>query len=254
MTRLFFSKYQGAGNDFVLLDARAGLSVDLDRALVARLCDRRFGIGGDGLMTLETDPQGSDFYMRYFNCDGLESTMCGNGGRCIARFADDLGIAGAVKNFRAVDSPHRALLNLDGTITLAMIDVERVERVGNDFLLNTGSPHYVTFEKPYDPAVAQTIRRQYDCNVNFVELVSDDRLAVRTFERGVEGETYACGTGVVASTIAFHHMRGFTHGGHYSISVPGGELGVAFSYNDGMYGDVLLTGSAQRVFVGQLEI
>lgn len=252
--KLNFAKYQGAGNDFVLIDAREPLPVELTRALVARLCDRRLGIGADGLMTLEGDPQGSDFVMRYFNCDGGESTMCGNGGRAIARFAADLGVGGAmVKNFRATDGMHQARLNEDGTITLQMINIERVERVGDDFFVQSGSPHYIIIGDPYDEQRARDLRHKYNANVNFVEVVGRGKLKIRTFERGVEAETHACGTGATAAAVAVDFASDDPLE-RYDLQAVGGLLRVEFSRQGQNFQNVRLTGGAERVFEGVLQI
>lgn len=251
--KLNFAKYQGAGNDFVLIDAREPLPVELTRARVAMLCDRRFGIGGDGLMTLENDPQGSDFLMRYFNCDGGQSTMCGNGGRAIARFADDLGVGGATKHFRATDGLHDACLNQDGTITLQMIDIDIVERVGSDFFLQSGSPHYIIVGQVYDEKRAEALRHKYNSNVNFVKVISHGKLEIRTFERGVEAETYACGTGATAAAVAVDFMSDNPLGA-YDLQAVGGLLRVEFERHGDRYENVRLTGGAERVFAGVLEI
>lgn len=250
---LNFSKYQGAGNDFIVLDARDGLPCTLTGELVAVLCNRRFGIGADGLMTIENG--GGDFAMRYFNCDGSEGMMCGNGGRCIVRMADDLGIAAGrnVKRFSAVDGPHTATINENGTISLQMIDIERVERVGNDFFVQTGSPHYVIVGQPYDLTVAREKRLQYNANVNFVEIVGGGALKVRTFERGVEGETWACGTGVTAAAAVVNFSSQSTCQ-CFDIEAIGGHLSVQIEGRDGRYKNVVLTGEAIKVFDGVIKI
>ena len=250
--KLHFSKYQGAGNDFVLVDGRGLLPFEPTRERVARLCDRRFGVGADGLMILEADPAGSDFTMRYFNSDGGESTMCGNGGRCIARFADDLGIGGTTKRFVAVDGPHEATLNPDGTITIGMIDIAGVERRGSDYFVQSGSPHYIVVGRPYDLAEAQRLRAAHNANVNYVQIEGAGRLSIRTFERGVEAETWACGTGAVASAAAVAALYG---GERYTLAALGGELCVAFERTpSGGFCAVRLTGPAAKVFDGVLEL
>lgn len=205
-----FSKYHGAGNDFVMIDGRTE-PFDATPERVAALCRRRTGIGADGLMILESDPA-EEFRMRYFNADGGEATMCGNGGRCIALFAHHLGIGGMRKRFIGVDGPHTAeLLRVEGPegeIRLGMIDVRRVEVHPEYLFLDTGSPHYVEFvESVRGVDVAgrgAAIRHSAafaasgGTNVNFVEIVSDGHIRIRTFERGVEAETLACGTGATA--------------------------------------------------------
>lgn len=253
--KLEFAKYQGAGNDFVLIDGRVACAdVVWTRERVSGLCDRRFGVGADGLMVLENDPSGSDFMMRYFNADGGESTMCGNGGRCIARFADDLAIGGCEKRFVAVDGPHTAVLNADGTITLGMIDMAGVEQRGADFFVQSGSPHYILIGKSYDQVQAKALRAVHNANVNYVQIEAPGVLSIRTFERGVEAETWACGTGAVASAAAVDAQSADKQD-FYTLRALGGELGVAFERTaSGGYGNVRLTGPAVRVFAGELEI
>lgn len=265
MKRVSFSKYQGAGNDFVLIDARAG-GPELTRDEIRLLCDRRFGIGADGLMALERDPQGSDFYMRYYNSDGGESTMCGNGGRCIARFADHLGIGGSVKRFNSSDGLHEAELLPNGLIRLRMIDVAEVAPLadGSSWFVFTGSPHYVEFT---DDVMSVHVagrgaeirhRAEFEArggtNVNFVQVLGPGRIKVRTFERGVEAETLACGTGVTAAALTVHCVRQ-PECSDFTVEAMGGTLGVKFALNTGGgFTDVFLTGSAERVFTGETEL
>lgn len=265
MKRINFAKYQGAGNDFVLLDARAFVP-ELTRETVRRLCDRRFGIGADGLMALESDPGGTDFYMRYYNSDGGESTMCGNGGRCIARFADHLGIGGRIKRFNSSDGQHEAELLGDGRIRLRMIDVAAVEPLADSrsWFVFTGSPHYVEFVE--NAAATDVARRGAEIrrsaafaqiggtNVDFVQILGPGRLRVRTFERGVEAETLACGTGVTAAAVTTHRTvqpecRAFT------VEAMGGTLDVQFVPTPaGGFTEVFLTGPAEQVFTGEIEL
>lgn len=265
MKKVSFSKYQGAGNDFVLVDARAG-NPGLTKEQVRRLCDRRFGIGADGLMTLERDPAGTDFYMRYYNSDGGESTMCGNGGRCIARFADHLGIGGTVKRFNSSDGFHKAELLPDGLIRLRMIDVAEVRALadGRSWFVFTGSPHYVEFADDVMGVDAARrgaeIRRrpEYEAmggtNVNFVQVLGPGHIKVRTFERGVEAETLACGTGVTAAALTVHHVLQ-PECSDFTVEAMGGTLGVKFATTDnGGFADIFLTGPAERVFTGETEL
>ena len=265
MKRIDFSKYQGAGNDFVLIDARAA-DPELTRDEVRRLCDRRFGIGADGLMTLENDPAGADFYMRYYNSDGGESTMCGNGGRCIALFARHLGIGGRTERFRSSDGIHEAERLGDGQWKLKMIDVAQVRPLGDgrSWFVFTGSPHYVEFTDDVaqvDVAVrGAEIRRRAEfaaaggTNVNFVQVLEPGRIRVRTFERGVEAETLACGTGVTAAALATHRTRQ-PECRDFTVEAMGGILGVKFATRpDGSFSDIFLTGPAERVFTGRIEL
>lgn len=266
MGKLSFAKYQGAGNDFILIDARQD-APHLTRERVARLCDRRFGIGADGLMTLERDPARSDFYMRYYNSDGGESTMCGNGGRCIALFAEHLGVGGAVKRFNSSDGFHEAELLPGGAVRLRMIDVAEVRTLekGTAWFVFTGSPHYV---ERVDDVMAVDVaargaevrhRAEYEAiggvNANFVEVRGPGLLRVRTFERGVEAETLACGTGVTAAALAVHAALQ-PECADFTVEAMGGRLGVKFAAkpDNGGWGEVFLTGPAARVFTGETEL
>ncbi len=254
-----FSKYQGAGNDFIIIDNRAG-KVALNKAQIAGLCDRHFGIGADGLMLLQNET-GYDFRMVYYNADGGESTMCGNGGRCMAAFAKELGLAGKKVNFVAIDGPHSAEIEPDGTIHLHMKDVADIRVFETYTLLNTGSPHYVhtvnnvQYVDVYHEGKAIRNRPEFmpdGINVNFVEH-TEDGLWVRTFERGVEDETLSCGTGVTAAAIA--GTGGAT--GTYAIGVntPGGILKVSFTKDTPASAKyVVLSGPAKFVFAGHIEL
>ncbi|MBC8152773.1 MAG: diaminopimelate epimerase [Bacteroidetes bacterium] len=265
-----FVKYQGTGNDFVLIDDRSETFPADDQAFVAHLCHRRFGIGADGLILLRTDPD-YDFRMIYFNADGAEGSMCGNGGRCIVRFAHDLGLFEGETRFRAVDGEHRAEVRGDD-IFLRMGDVSHVETHPNalwgdetpsvSYFLQTGSPHVVTFTDALDSldvvGEGRAIRyaKPYQpggTNVNFTEVLGDNRLFVRTYERGVEDETYSCGTGVTAAALATRRQFGMA--GPVFIQTRGGELRIAFDeLPDGSFTNVYLIGPAKRVFSGQLIV
>jgi len=260
--KIHFYKYQGAGNDFILTDNRANLIDHRNPELIARLCDRRFGIGGDGLMLLQ-NKAGYDFEMIYYNADGQPSSMCGNGGRCIVAFAKHLGIIDSETNFLAVDGPHYAKISAEGDwVSLQMIDVDAITRDNDAYVLNTGSPHYVTLVdglKEKDVyADGHSIRnndtyRAKGINVNFVEPMSEGYF-VRTFERGVEDETYACGTGVTAVALAMAKHNAQT--GHITtpIKVLGGNLNIKFDYNGHKYTDIFLEGPAVKVFEGDINL
>ncbi|WP_430809993.1 MULTISPECIES: diaminopimelate epimerase [unclassified Carboxylicivirga] len=261
MKTIEFFKYQGTGNDFVIIDNRNGEFNGDDTTLVSHLCDRRFGIGGDGLMLLEDHPELS-FTMRYFNSDGREASMCGNGGRCIAAFAVHKGLIADVDNFAfmAVDGKHHAAYK-DGIITLKMIDVPNFLQGDNSYFLNTGSPHHVTFVDTVSDcdvvAEGRKIRNSVEyapdgCNVNFVALKGGNQLEVRTYERGVEDETLACGTGVVASALAAHLRR--PQHTDFDIKVMGGQLRVHFTPTDKGFRDIWLEGPATLVFKGSIEV
>lgn len=256
-----FYKYHGAGNDFILIDNRQDV-FNPHSGLVQKLCDRRFGIGADGLMLLENS-QTADFSMRYFNSDGYESTMCGNGGRCITLFAWHKGIISEETEFFATDGLHKARKLENDEIALQMNPVEDVKTIENNYFLNTGSPHYVLFvnglEKfnvfkegrklRYDTSISE-----HGTNVDFVEEITDKDIAVRTYERGVEDETLACGTGAVASAISTHIKKN-SDNFSYTIKARGGILKVDFKRESvSKFTDIWLTGPAQYVFKGIVEI
>jgi diaminopimelate epimerase len=253
-----FSKYQGTGNDFILIDNRDG-SAMLSREQVARLCDRRFGIGADGLMLLEL-VDGYDFRMVYYNSDGRESSMCGNGGRCIAAFAYKLGLTGINTRFLAIDGGHEATLHPDGMVSLQMADVGAVLAFADHYILDTGSPHYVQWVDDVDATdvfnAGRAIRQRTDfapdgINVNFVQR-STEGLKVRTYERGVEDETLSCGTGVTAAAIAASGEK--TGSFKTLVTTPGGNLEISFDKSGpGAASNVILKGPAFFVFEGMIE-
>ena len=257
-----FYKYQGAGNDFVLIDNRKQTFDPKDSNLVHQLCDRRFGIGADGLMLLQNHTE-YDFEMLYFNADGQPGSMCGNGGRCIVAFAKHLGIIGTQTNFLAVDGPHHAKITAKGDwVDLQMIDVSEIHRDGDAYVLNTGSPHYVkqvTGLKEMDVfktggKIRNNPTYQKDgINVNFVE-DQGDHLFVRTFERGVEDETFACGTGVTAVALAMAKHHGKTGNQTTEIEVLGGNLRIGFHYDGEKFTRVFLCGPAELVFEGNIKV
>lgn len=251
-----FYKYQGTGNDFVLVDDRSETFPATDQAWVERLCHRRFGIGADGLILLRTDAE-LDFAMVYFNADGAEGSMCGNGGRCIVRFAHDLGLIDAQTRFRAVDGEHAATVSA-GEVSLRMADVAGLQTRGGLTFVDTGSPHVVCFADDLESldvvAEGRAIRyadafRPGGTNVNYVQGQPDGTLFVRTYERGVEDETYSCGTGVTAAALAAHRQLGVVS--PVGIRTLGGPLRVSFrAQPGGSFADVYLTGPAERVFAG----
>lgn len=260
--KLKFFKYQGAGNDFVLIDNRDNAVQDIDKEQVALLCDRRFGIGGDGLMLLENE-QGYDFKMVYYNADGNEGSMCGNGGRCIVAFAKHLGVITDTTKFLATDGVHHAKISDNGEwVSLQMIDVEEINKDGEAFVLNTGSPHYVktaadlAVKDVYNEGRAirnNTTYKQDGINVNFVE-PEGDGFFVRTFERGVENETYACGTGVTAVALAMAKKNGQFGTINTPIRVLGGNINIRFDHDGERFSNIFLEGPAKLVFEGEIEI
>lgn len=260
--KLTFFKYQGAGNDFIMVDNRDLAFNHQQPAKLARLCDRRFGVGGDGIMFLEP-VDGFDFKMVYYNADGQPSSMCGNGGRCIVAFAKQLGVIENETTFLAVDGPHYAKISETGDwVSLQMIDVETVTRDGAAYVLNTGSPHYVKFDLAVADknvfAEGRAIRynetyKTEGININFVE-VKEGHLLVRTYERGVEDETYACGTGVTAVALANAIKYNQTGSIETPIKVLGGELNIRFNYDGEKFTNIFLEGPAQLVFEGEVEL
>lgn len=258
---LTFYKYQGTGNDFIIFDNRAESLSSLTEKTVRRLCDRRFGIGADGVMLLN-NKENFDFEMIYFNADGKPSTMCGNGGRCMVRFAKDLGIRKDIYHFLAVDGPHEASIDLDDIIRLKMQDVKDADTHGNYAILDTGSPHYIKYSTNVrDIDVVQKGREiryssefeKEGINVNFVESTGEYSIYVRTYERGVEDETLSCGTGVTAAALmSAHHERGFNQ---IEVKTNGGHLSVEYNKTgDESFADIYLCGPATFVFKGVINI
>lgn len=259
MATIPFYKYQGAGNDFIIVDDRNGGFDVNDTDLVKRLCDRRYGIGADGLMLLQAQP-GYDFRMVYYNADGHEGSMCGNGGRCIVAFARRQGLVADNTVFLAVDGEHRASINEAGDwVSLQMVDVAGATRHGEAYVLDTGSPHYVELVEGlagfpvYERGHAIRNSEPYGAkgiNVNFVE-PAESGYFVRTYERGVEDETLACGTGAtaVALAMAMHHGQEGALQTH--IRVMGGDLMIKFRRLGDSFTDIYLEGPAAFVFAGE---
>ncbi|WP_207424512.1 diaminopimelate epimerase [Desertivirga brevis] len=260
--KLHFYKYQGAGNDFILVDNRNSVINHNDPSLISFICDRRFGIGGDGMMFLQKK-EGFDFEMVYYNSDGQPSSMCGNGGRCIVAFAHDLGVIKQETNFLAVDGPHHATITANNNwVSLQMIDVKEVKSDGDATVLNTGSPHYVLpTEKLKEKNVYEEGRairyndtyKKEGININFVEDLGDHYF-VRTYERGVEDETFACGTGVTAVALAMAKRKNQTGTLSTPIKVLGGDLNIRFDYDGTLFSNIFLEGPAKFVFEGDIEI
>lgn len=258
---LTFYKYEGTGNDFVMIDNRTELFPKANVQLIERLCDRRFGIGADGLILLENHPQ-YDFKMVYYNSDGNESSMCGNGGRCLVAFAKQMGVISDTAEFEAVDGYHFATIDSENNVSLQMKDVDAIKSEVNYTFLNTGSPHHVELisdlEKLDVKSEGSKIRYSdlygsAGSNVNFVNQIANDIFAVRTYERGVEDETLSCGTGATAVAIAMH-QTGKTKNNTIAIKVQGGKLKVNFEENNGNYTKVFLIGPATFVFEGKIKI
>ncbi|HNA00431.1 MAG TPA: diaminopimelate epimerase [Ferruginibacter sp.] len=259
--KIEFYKYQGTGNDFVILDNRDERYSHITGGEVKLLCDRRFGIGADGLMMLNNKKY-FDFEMIYFNADGNPSTMCGNGGRCLVKFAHLMGIHKNTYHFVAVDGKHEAEIDMQGKVRLKMQDVYTVNYHNSHIILNTGSPHFIKFAHDVENIdVFETGReiryskefRDEGINVNFVETVDEDGIFVRTYERGVENETYSCGTGVTAAALmSAHNDKGFNR---VEVRTPGGRLSVEFDkFDDQHFENIWLCGPAELVFKGEIEI
>lgn len=260
---LSFYKYQGTGNDFVVVDNRWNVISKNDTNLIKRLCDRKFGIGADGLLLLENpDHKEQDFRMEYFNADGKQSSMCGNGGRCMVAFARFLELIGEESSFNAIDGVHNAKVGDHDLISLQMQDVDQVQTGDNFNFLNTGSPHHVVFVKEVDgidvKAKGAAIRNSEaysqsgGTNVNFVEVLESGILKVRTFERGVEDETLSCGTGVTAAALAAFHS-GHIESKEVEIQSLGGKLKVRFELSGQGFTQVWLIGPAKQVFKGTIR-
>ena len=252
-----FYKYQGTGNDFILIDDRKNIFDIDDKNLISALCERKMGIGADGLILLR-DHEEFDFEMIYFNSDGMQSSMCGNGGRCIVDFARLLEIITNETIFLAIDGVHKARIENE-EIFLQMRDVNSIQAIDNGLFLDTGSPHFVKMVDNLDSIdvnkEGMKIRNSFNfkktgVNVNFV-LDSND-IQVRTYERGVEAETLSCGTGVVATALALHYANcideSFVH-----INTNGGELSVSFEVFNETYRNIWLSGAVSLVYIGDFE-
>jgi len=257
--QLTFSKYQGTGNDFILID-NMDKSINLTREQIAFMCHRRFGIGADGLMLLEPE-EGYDFRMVYYNADGNESTMCGNGGRCITAFARMKGVIDKQATFLAVDGPHKSWIHEDDSVSLEMMTVTEIQRHADHLVINTGSPHYVTWVNDTEAVdvfgKGRDIRNRAEygkdgINVNFVQKL-ENGIRVRTYERGVEDETMSCGTGVTAAAIAWSDKQR----GRFTVptTTPGGILEVSFNKDtESTATDVILKGPATFVYEGNIAL
>ena len=258
--KIEFYKYQGTGNDFVIIDNRDGKTI-LTTEQINKICDRRFGIGADGLMLLNVKAS-YDFEMKYYNADGKESSMCGNGGRCLTRFAFDMGIKKERYHFIAIDGEHKSVFGENGWINLKMKNVDNYDLHLGNSIVDTGSPHLVkevTGLKDLDVIKhGHEIRYSKEfaengINVNFVETLAHDTIKVRTYERGVENETLSCGTGVTASALIFaHNETGFNH---IEVETLGGHLAVEFEKTgEKSFHNIWLCGPAEFVFKGEIEI
>ena len=253
-----FYKYQGTGNDFVMIDDREEHFDEKNLALVQKLCDRKFGIGADGLILIRNHAD-FDFEMIYFNADGSQS-MCGNGARCAVAFSAFLGILSEKTKFLAIDGPHEAFLK-NGLVELLMGNVSEISESGEDYFVNTGSPHHIRFvdEIQNYPVFEQGKSVRYDevyapagTNVNFIKPIAEDQIFIRTYERGVENETLSCGTGVTAGALVYGSQHQLNH---VKIKTLGGDLSVKFEENStGGFEHIWLIGPAEQVFSGKIVI
>ena len=267
--KLPFSKYHGTGNDFILIDNRKEIFAG-NKELIKHLCDRRFGIGADGLILLNK-PENRSLEMKYYNSDGNESTMCGNGGRCFVAFAKRLGLIPKSTYFQAIDGTHQATIIQEGkvdrkqavmNVKLGMNNVSNIEQGSDYIFMDTGSPHYVV--KVDDVSKINVIEegrkiryndrfKDKGTNVNFIQ-VKDNCLFVRTYERGVEDETLSCGTGVTASALAADYWNLFNTKGLCKINTLGGELLVHYKRIGNNFENVFLEGATTIVFEGEIEV
>jgi diaminopimelate epimerase len=256
-----FDKYEGTGNDFVMIDNRNNLFPKKEVKLIAHLCDRKFGIGADGLILLENDSE-TDFKMVYFNSDGNQSSMCGNGGRCLVAFAKKLNIIQNTASFTASDGIHHATISNDNSVALQMKDVDSIKTDSNYTFLDTGSPHHIEMVSAISKVEVKSqgaairygaIYGSVGANVNFVEQINENTFSIRTYERGVEDETLSCGTGATAVAIAMNFIEK-TNSNTITINVQGGKLEVSFDKMDSHYSNVFLKGPASFVFQGKINI
>lgn len=255
-----FVKYQGTGNDFVMIDNRSGNWDVLSVPAIRKLCDRRFGIGADGLIKINSIP-GYDFEVDYYNSDGSKS-FCGNGARCAVAFAHELGITGDRVSFMAIDGEHEAVKK-NGLVYLKMNDVLEIVPSQSEFVLNTGSPHFVHFTEnvaDFDiVAYGKQIRysdkyKQEGINVNAIHQLDEQSFEIRTYERGVEDETLSCGTGVTAAALALGAKNRVEGDFEYKVTSQGGDLSVKFTCQDSVFTNIWLIGPAVSVFKGEVNV
>tara|TARA_B100001115_G_C15779374_1_gene383222 strand:+ start:344 stop:1123 length:780 start_codon:yes stop_codon:yes gene_type:complete len=256
---LNFYKYEGTGNDFVIIDDRNTIFDVNDSSLINLICNRNIGVGADGLILLRNHNH-ADFEMIYFNSDGYQSTMCGNGGRCIVSFANFLKIIEIETIFKACDGMHKAKIIDSNNVLIKMNNVNKIDKVGDGFFLDTGSPHFVKFVNNLDDIDVEKKGKKYSrnkklsvnsTNVNFVQFSKD--LNVRTFERGVERETLSCGTGVVASALCTH-LNNMIKSNFININTRGGRLKVYFNKDIKQYNEIWLEGEVRMVFSGKFYV
>lgn len=258
--KIKFQKYQGTGNDFIIIDNTNLSFPSENNSLIKKLCDRKYGIGCDGLILINPS-KSSDFLMNYYNSDGNLGSMCGNGARCSVKFAQNLNIINNKTVFTAYDGLHDALI-FDNLITLSMKPVRDIKSFGNDLFLDTGSPHYVKIVSDIEKINVlkegrivrnNSVFKKEGVNVNFVQIISDSKFNVRTYERGVENETLSCGTGVTAVALAMFELNK-TPLNKVKILTKGGNLEVEFNKTSKVYNNIKLTGIVNMVYSGEIQI
>lgn len=257
---IYFEKYQGTGNDFILIDNLSGKYNALQIQQIKNICDRKYGVGADGLIKINK-VENYDFEVEYFNSDGSKS-FCGNGTRCAVAFVSKLGIIKDEYFFFAIDGEHRAKISND-LVSLKMADVNHVEEIENNFVLNTGSPHFIHYvENIHDFDIVKygkqirfsTQFSENGINVNAVESIAPNKITMATYERGVEDETLSCGTGVTAASL-IHAFKNKTNGNQsIHVETKGGDLLVEFDYSNNRFENIWLVGPAKFVFIGEFEI
>ena len=252
-----FYKYQATGNDFIIIDDRECVFDLKDSSLIKSLCERKMGIGADGLILLRNHAE-CDFRMIYFNSDGLESTLCGNGARCIVSFAYLLDISSLESTFMAIDGIHKARI-LDSEVSINFLDINKVNYDGDNMVIDSGSPHLImlrdninNIDVNLEGAKIRNMGhyKEDGINVNFIEI--NNGVKIRTYERGVESETLSCGTGAVASAIALYHNEVIEEN-IVSLQTKGGDLTVSFDVFNGLYKNIWLTGEVSLVYIGEFE-
>jgi diaminopimelate epimerase len=255
---LKFSKYQGTGNDFVMLDNMSGDYVDLSTTQIQFLCDRKLGVGADGLIKLSTDEE-TDFLLEYYNADGSQS-FCGNGARCSVAFAKSLGLIENKTKFNAIDGIHEATIE-NGIVRLEMLPVDSIQKVNNDYWLETGSPHYVRIINQTDSVdiveFGKSIRysesyKKNGVNVNTVKEIDTSTIRVETYERGVEDETLSCGTGATACALVWMDLNSDLD--KVNITTKGGDLVVEATREGNGFSSIWLSGPAKNVFDGRINV
>lgn len=256
-----FTKYQGTGNDFIMFNNMNGDYDNLSLETISKLCDRRFGIGADGLIKINKHSS-LDFEVDYYNADGTKS-FCGNGARCSVDFAKNLGLFKDEAHFKAIDGEHRAIINNEGTISLEMTDVQLIENRSGEYILNTGSPHYCSFVNDLMDinidSFGKSIRyseefKQTGINVNCIQVIAENEISILTYERGVEAETLSCGTGATACAIAYSEQKELQGNQEIGVKVKGGNLKISFIVNeDRTYSSIRLIGPAEAVFKGSIN-